>query len=118
MDGINGPERVADKEEEGVGRVAPVDRLVMTGVAVLSRPGFPCKILRGVSRSLIADEECLALAVCAVLGQVVQIGRIVVVRILARQTVVEALQCVAHTDDLIDRIVINPRHPYYRAERV
>ena len=118
MDGVNGSERVADKEEERVGRVAPVDRLVMTGVAVLSRPGFPCKILRGVSRSLIADEKRFALAVCAVLGQVVQIGRIVILGVLARQTVVEALQRVAHTDDLIDRIVINPRHPDYHAERV
>ena len=68
MDGVNGSKSVADKEEEGVCRVAPVDRLIMAGETVFAQAGFPCEILRGVTCPLIADEKRFALAVCAVLG--------------------------------------------------
>ena len=97
MEGGVKSECIADKEEERVGGVTTVDRLVLTAELILSFPCFPLEIVVVITGSLITDEHRLSFCVSAVLRQVCQDSRISrVLRVLVRQTIVEALERIAH----------------------
>ena len=99
MNGIHTAEGIADEQVQRIGGVAAVNGLVCTVVDVLSEACFPFIIGCALAICFVSDEGS---------GR---FGRAFYIQVpLIRETIIEELITIPHTDILIDGVVINTRH--------
>ena len=101
-------ECIADKQIQSIGRITTVNSFIFTSEDILSVFGFPFPVLGGISRSLVTDKHRLAgFGVITLTRFINQLPTS-----LMRQTVIETFERITHTNDAINRIVVNTRHTH------